>query len=205
MDKRQLRIFKKEMMALFRVSSGIALARRKRVNGLQAYISKVKKILSKANSKYRDVLFTLSDAGVLSIAIKAKNVKEVFEEAMKVDGVTGLGVARFDSAMVEQNEGFSALVEQIKDAAYVSYKRGQNGSSTVLLQKSSKRGQVTIEFEPDAEDHPGIVLLAAYALRSVKGDAKILEHLQGIGFIDDPDTYGEREWKKGFDPRMDDI
>jgi|ETN01SMinimDraft_4_1059930.scaffolds.fasta_scaffold34400_2 hypothetical protein len=205
MDKRQVRVFKREMMALYRVTSGIAKARKKRVAGLQAYIAVFKKILSKANSKYRDVLFTLSDAGLLSIAIKAKNVKEVFEEAMKVDGVTGLGVARFDSASVEQNEGFSALVEQIKDAAYISYKRGQNGSSTVLLQKSSKRGQVTIEFEPDEENHPGIVLLAEYALRSVKGDAPLLEHLQSIGFIDDPDTYGAREWKKGFDPRIDDI
>ncbi|MDA1196391.1 MAG: hypothetical protein O2779_00305 [Nanoarchaeota archaeon] len=205
MDKRSHRIFVKEMVALFAVHSGIRNAKSKRVKGLQVYIDVLRKILVKANTQYRDVSFSISNSGVLSVFVKDKNVKAVFDEAMKLDGVSGIGVARFDSATVENTEGFSAFASQISDTAYLTYKRGQNGNSTVLLRKASKRGYVHVEFEPDGESHPGIVLLAEYALRSVKGDADLLEQLQGIGFIDDPDVYGEREWKKGFDPKMDDI
>ena len=207
MDKRQLRVFKKEMVALFQLYRGVQLASKKRVKDLQSYVTMFNKILAKANSKYRDLLLVLSASKGLSLTlmVKAKNVKEVFEEAMKVDGVSGLGVKRFDSVKAEDNENFSALVDQIKDTAYLSYKRGQNGDSTVLLRKAAKRGYVEVDFEPDEENHPGIVLLAGYALNLVKGNAPLLEYLQGIGFIDDPDVYGEREWKKGFDPRIDDI
>ena len=200
--------FSDDMIEIARVASELDRYYGKSEYEIEGYLEEFNGILISFSRKYKGIVLKLVqkiESLELKIFLREKYVKDFFaNSASKLKGIISIGLEDFGEVDVSNTEKFSKVIDNIKDALYISYSEIESGTSNVAV-KSSK-GMVEIitnSKELRNKNSADFRIISFYALRDgVKRSISIHSKLMSFGFFNVMNEIERREWFEKFSPRF---
>ena len=150
-EQKQLSQFKNDFLQLARVSYELDRCYGKGQYDISKDIVKFDAIIKKFNKKYVDLKLKITKTAEslhLKVYAHEKNVREFFaSSASRISGLKAIGITGFNQAEVGSTEKFSAMIERIKDAVFVTYSDMSSGTSTLAAVYDKKERAVEILYQ----------------------------------------------------------
>jgi hypothetical protein len=200
-------ILEKELKEIARITAGIERHSEENDPALDKQLEKIDGIFKDFNRKYPKLTLKIGktvDQHFVRILINESVVKNVFDEvASKLKGLTGVGLASFDEATVQESEKFADLVSKIGKKACLTYTL-DSGIETIQLELNEKENKVELIYEIKSLVNPvtpQFQLIKEYAEKQKDDSIKFLEKCYELGFTDIEDAV-LFEWEDKFYPKM---
>jgi len=200
------KIFQKEFLEITRIIAGMERHSEENDTAFDEQMKRVTEIFLNFTKKYPGLCLEFErtiDDFIIHIFINDKSVKEVFDIASKIKGLSGLGLRSFNEAVLNESEKFNNLIGQIQNSAFLSYSLDIGQESVVLkFNEKAKKTELLYEIKSLANPiTPQYQLIEKYAATPGDSSIDLLSQCYQLGFIDTEDE-ALFEWEDKFNPKM---
>ena len=207
-DKKAINEFKKDLLQMLRLGKEMDRYYAESKQDAAVYTKKFKSLIEIFNKKYKNLKLELvrkTNNLHLKIFLNEKSIRDCFaNSASKIIGLQSVGTFNFGTAIVSNQEEFTAQLEKAKNKLYITYYSPRTGKSNVFLLYDKKEKKVELVYElGEIENEPSAEFqLAAYYALSKGYNKKINLHDEGatLGFSEILSHVDTMKYYEKFDP-----